>query len=336
MSTLKDIAKASGVSTATVSYVLNRNNAVKISEHTRQKVFEIAKLLRYEPNALARSVRTGYSKIIALVTSSAPPTSYFFSVFNSVCQTATSSDFSVKVYSLKGNAAQILRMLTEQRVSGVMFYGADFREFEELAVELRSRAIPVAAVNCRATIGDCPSFVSAERQGTWEAIRCLFEAGSRNVVCISHSGDFDYIRLRENAYCEALRHFIPCCEPRILKSDSFDLHSPEEPLRKMLSEPSHRPDGIFCLSDGHAYKLYQLAYDMGISIPEELSIVGYGNLHGSDMAMVPLTTTRQNFPEMGRLATETVISAVLRKALPEGKLYELPVELIMRNSVAKK
>ncbi len=336
MSTLKDIAKASGVSTATVSYVLNRNSGVKISDSTRKKVMEIAKQLRYEPNALARSVRTGHSKIIALVTSSAPPTSYFFSVFNSICQTATGYDFSVKVYSLETSGQQILKMLTEQRVSGVMFYGADFREFEELAGELKSRAIPVAAVNCRAATADCPSFVSDEKQGVWEAVRCLCEADCRKIVCVSHSGNFDYIRLREEGYCTALKHFMPDSTPQILKSDSFDCLSPDEPLRKLLTDPAQRPDGFFCLSDGHAYHLYQLAYHMGIRIPDDISIVGYGNLLGSDVAMVPLTTTRQNFPEMGRLATEAVISAALKRESSDGSLHELPVELIMRDSVKKK
>ena len=84
MITLKDIATASGVSAATVSYVMNRCDNVKISAATRRKVLAAAKRLGYAPNELARSVRRGYSNVIALVSATGLASDYFYNIFNTV------------------------------------------------------------------------------------------------------------------------------------------------------------------------------------------------------------------------------------------------------------
>lgn len=115
------------------------------------------KRLGYAPNELARSVRRGYSNVIALVSATGLASDYFYNIFNSICRTATKHDFAVKVYSLENDAPAALKMLVEQRVAGVIFHTADFNNCRTLALELQKRGVPIAAVNCRATIPDCPA-----------------------------------------------------------------------------------------------------------------------------------------------------------------------------------
>lgn len=164
MITLKDIATASGVSAATVSYVMNRCDNVKISAATRRKVLAAAKRLGYAPNELARSVRRGLFQCDCACLGHRACVRLFYNIFNSICRTATKHDFAVKVYSLENDAPAALKMLVEQRVAGVIFHTADFNNCRTLALELQKRGVPIAAVNCRATIPDCPSFASDDRQ----------------------------------------------------------------------------------------------------------------------------------------------------------------------------
>lgn len=333
MITLKDIAAASGVSSATVSYVMNRSAKVKISAPTRKKVLAAAKRLGYEPNELARSVRRGYSNVIALVCTTGLASDYFYNIFNSICRTATARDYAVKVHALENDTPTALKMLVEQRVAGVLFHTSDFNKCRELALGLQKRGIPVAAVNCRANIPDCPSFASDDRGGARAAVRHLYDAGCRNIACMTHRGTYDYIRLRNEGYRETMRELLPDRAPMFLDGTVFRSGDKTNPLRKLLADPSERPDGIFCIADGHAFHLYQLAYELGIRIPEELSIVGYGNLSGSADAMVPLTTVQQPFEEMGRLAAETVIDAAGAGKMPDDGITELPASVLTRASV---
>ena len=329
MITLKDIATASGVSAATVSYVMNRCDNVKISAATRRKVLAAAKRLGYAPNELARSVRRGYSNVIALVSATGLASDYFYNIFNSICRTATKHDFAVKVYSLENDAPAALKMLVEQRVAGVIFHTADFNNCRTLALELQKRGVPIAAVNCRATIPDCPSFASDDRQGAREAVRCLYNAGCRRIACMTHEGEFDYIRLRNEGYLEAMRELMPEKTPFFIENTGCDRHS----IRKLLKNRKKRPGGIFCIADGHAFQLYQLVYELGIKIPEELSIVGFGDLSGASTAMVPLTTVQQAFEGMGHLAAEAVIAAAGSGKKMGSETVELPASVLMRNSV---
>ena len=332
MITLKDIAAASGVSEATVSYVMNRCGNVKISAATRRKVLEAAKRLGYAPNELARSVRRGYSNVIALVSTTGLASDYFYNIFNSICRTATRHDFAVKVYSLENDTSSALKMLVEQRVAGAIFHAADFNSCRSLALELQKRGIPVAAVNCRATIPHCPSFASDDRMGAREAIHCLYNAGCRRIACMTHGGGFDYIRLRNEGYLEAMRELMPEQSPLFIET-AGDCRSPEHPVRRLLQNGEKRPDGIFCIADGHAFQLYQLVYELGIKVPEELSIIGYGDLSGASTAMVPLTTVQQAFEGMGRLAAEAVIAAAGSRRQMDSRTVELPASVLIRESV---
>lgn len=337
MVTLKDIALASGVSAATVSYVLNDCGNVKISAPTREKVLAAAKRLGYEPNELARSVRRGYSNVIALVSTTGPGSDYFYNIFNSICRTATHLDFAVKVQSLENDASCVLKMLMEQRVAGVIFHAADFGTCRELARELLKREIPIAAVNCRADIPECPSFASDDFGGAAAAVHCLHESGCRRIACMTHRGDCDYIRLRNEGFCHAMRELFPDQEPFFIDDTDFTDRPTRNRIWKLLKNPDTRPDGIFCIADGHAFHFYQLAYELGIRVPEEVSIIGYGDLSGAADAMVPLTTVRQAFAEMGRMAAESVIAAARGDGvMTSPRIVELPASVLMRRSVRKR
>lgn len=146
---------------------------------------------------------------------------------------------------------------------------------------------------------------------------------------MTHEGEFDYIRLRNEGYLEAMRELMPEKTPFFIENTGCDHHN----LRKLLKNRKKRPDGIFCIADGHAFQLYQLAYELGIKIPEELSIVGFGDLSGASTAMVPLTTVQQAFEGMGHLAAEAVIAAAGSGKKMGSETVELPASVLMRNSV---
>ena len=331
MATLKDIAEACGVSAATVSYVLNGRSDLKLTDETKRKVRSMAERLGYEPNALARSVRKGYANVLALVVSTGLNSDYFYRIFNSICRTATEHDFSLKVFSLENGEDAAIRMLREQRVAGAIFHAASIRNCRKTVEAMMRHNVPTAAVNFRSRTEGCASFASDDRQGAFDAVCRLHRAGCRKIACMTHRGTYDYIRLRREGYCAALETLLPGTPPFFIDCTTFEAGT----VASLLSEKRSRPDGIFCIADDHAFHLYQTAYRLGIRIPEELSVIGFGNLAGASDAMVPLSSVRQDFEGMGRLAAEAVISAVLQQTGKTEGGVELPASVLERESVAK-
>lgn len=334
MATLKEIAAKSGVCTATVSYVLNNRPGVRISEATRKRVLDAATELDYRPNALARSVRSGRSETIAFLYRDSNTSLYLDKVFRGIYSEATAAGFAVKNYFAGGELNDdIIRMLLEQRIAGVVIAASDIAKIRNITSELIKHQIPIITVNCDRHDLRCPSFLPDDLMGGRIGTERLIRAGCRRIVLVSCSGwdtPFDWIRNRIAGYVQALHELKPEAEPVVIN----DKELVGDRGKNIFLGPD-RPDGCFCISDEQAMRLQQIAYHCGIAMPEELSIIGYGDHPAAALAVVPLTTVSEPLCEIGARATRKLIRVINHMEVADDQITVLPVSLLERDSVKR-
>jgi len=141
-----------------------------------------------------------------------------------------------------------------------------------------------------------------------EVVEHLAGLGHRRIAHLTMAGDIEFAANRRNGYLEGMKQFAAGTQPRIIESVTDDYR---DACRKLLSEPEgQRPTAVFCVMDTVAMELMKEAIRLKVKIPEELSIVGFGNLDMAEYAVVPLTTVSQPFKEMGSLTAAKVIDAI--------------------------
>jgi DNA-binding LacI/PurR family transcriptional regulator len=342
MITIQNIAERAGVNKGTVSYVLNgKHKKARIGAETCTRIKAIAKELGYRRNELARSVATGKSNVIAFVSCDTGFWEYVGKIMAGILEEITKQNFSLKVYHLSGkNSLDIAEQIIKQRADGVIFHSPDNTDFQLIHEEMKKHHIPCATTNLSSKTA-CIGVTTDDFHGIKEAVRHLVELGHQRILCFSHqySGHkAEYIAKRKAAYLAGLKEYIgKSAKPRI---EVLPQNYSENKIiiESILNEPpEQRPTAIICISDADAMEVLQAAYQIGIRIPEELSVVGFADLEMAKYAMVPLTTIAQPFEQMGKETANMLLDIVKNKnaeMLSNVKNRKLKVNLVIRKSTA--
>ena len=308
---MKDIARDLGVSVVTVSKVL-RNHG-DISKETRQRVLKRMKELNYRPNLAARALITGKTYTIGLIV---PDLLHPF--FAQVAK-ALSGVFRKQGYSLILSSSeedpelekQELEVLLTRRVDALLIASAQwtvesFRQIEE-------QQIPYVLID-RRFVGLAANFVGVDDEAAGAlATAHLIEQGCRRIAHI-RGPETSTALGRLEGYKRALaaqglsalpEHIAP------IGTSGDDRGEPGgyEAAQKLLAT-SPRPDGIFCFNDPIALGAMRAILDAGLRIPEDIAVVGCGNVLYSDFLRVPLTSIDQDSAAIGRHAAELALSLI--------------------------
>ena len=340
MVTIKDVARKAGVSHATVSYVLNGKSGeakTRVSDIASEQVRTAAKHLGYQRNEIARSMVTGRNDVIAFVSPDIGIAEYTGRIMSGILEEATRQKFAVKVYHLAHSTPEnIIRQIIEQRVAGIIFYPSASVEFDIIWNEAGRKQIPCASANISsASVGI--GVTSDDFQGTRDAVKYLAGLGHRRISYISNKAREEFIVTRENGYIAGMKEHVPGSGNMKIAYGINTEDDENQPLiRGILSKSrDKRPSAIVCYSDFIACDILRVAYQMGIKIPEDLSLVGFADLNVAKRAVVPLTTVAQPFEEMGRVTANMLIDAIKNKRSdifekPENQ--KLEVKLVVRKS----
>ncbi len=332
MATLKDIAKLCGISTTTVSLVLNgRHTRVGISAETRARVLAAAKELHYVFNAGARNIRSGRSDAIGIVSNFMPDSVYIWSVLNGITKASARLNYTTKFFLYSADDEDgLIRQIVGQRVAGVLIPFSPTGFAAKLVKECAYNDIPVVAINSLNTNEIyCPNFAADDAMGGRLAAEAMIKAGCRRIIYLqSNSPRLHWYRRRTDGFLATLAAQAPEVETiPVAQREIRDL-SPSTALGRLLLG-DRRPDGIFCYSDDFAFPFERFAMRNGISIPDELSIVGYGNHLGGALLPIPLTTIEEPLAQMGEQALELLHS----KENLEPVCHLLPVRLLCRETL---
>jgi LacI family transcriptional regulator len=337
---LKDVAQAANVSVPTASRILRKINLSRFSEETCKKVWEAAEKLRYRPNMLVKGIQTGLTHTIGVMIP--PYDSYWASILYGIHDTLISVDFvPINLWVRHGNnyssggpvddLEQIHRLI-DRRIDGVIMWPPITPEFYAHNEELTSRNVPVITIDHELPPEfGADSVTTNEEQGAELVAKHLLDLGHRH---IAHLGD---IGLETYSWAQRRRRFF---EKEISKVNGTSFFAVEKPKEADGIEIAKRilaanPTAVYAATDVLARYVYLAAGELGLRIPEDISVVGFADLDFAAYMMPPLTSVRQKGYEIGRKAAKLLINRIQGKYIEHAvQNIEVNCELIVRGSTA--
>lgn len=331
--TIKEVAQDAQVSTTTVSHVINNTRFVE--PETRDRVMAAMQKLGYHPNSLARSLRSGVSKTIGLIVPDAANL-FFAEVARKIEDDGYRQGYSVILCNSDNNPQKqtnYINTLLTKRVDGVIFISSGGRVEDLLKFSANQIPVVVADRDVPQELADI--VLLDNEQAGFDATRHLIDLGHTVIACITGPDDLSPSMQREKGYRRALREAgIPYQQDQIIAGD-FSFKSGEAAAQKLLSV-KHRPTAIFALNDMMAIGAMTALRKAGLSVPEDVSIVGFDNIELASAVNPALTTIAQPIDEIARQATELLIHRLLGSRIGKNQRVILKAGLIRRESTAER
>lgn len=336
--TLRDIADRVGVGPATVSVVLNGSRSgTKVSETTRAAVLKAASELNYRPNALARSLRTRRTGIIGFFSGYQyvdPRNEYIASVISGMQAGCQANDLDLLLYTpqVSHTAEDIVRNLADGRFDGLVVTA---RPEHPIAHLLASAQLPVVAI--ADPLPDLPCVLADAAEGGRLQARYLARKGHKKVLYVPSDYPFLSVLDRYEGFFEE----ATCLGMEVVMATPVSGHGPvadwEVERSVKLSEADmsclqseHPCTAIQCWDDAPAYRIASQLAEAGISVPQQVAVMGYNGCTTSVEPRWKLTTICANWPQVGETAVQ-VLAAMI-----QGRNYAtetvLPVHLVEGNT----
>ncbi|HCG5235081.1 TPA: substrate-binding domain-containing protein [Vibrio parahaemolyticus] len=331
MATMKDIAKLAGVSTSTVSHVINKTRFV--SEEISERVNNAAKELNYyAPSALARSLKVNRTKTIGmLVTTSTNP--FFGEVVKGVERSCYHKGYSLILCNTEGDnerMRQSINTLLQKRVDGLILMCSSL-EGERIDVFERYPDIPVVVMDWGPMLFTSDKIQDNSLRGGYLAAKYLIDCGHTEIGCITGPLIKHQAQMRYEGYKRAMNEAgLKFNANWIIESD-FECEGGYQAFKKM-AERGTLPSSIFVSNDMMAMGVINAANELGIKVPDDLSIIGYDDIHIAKFISPSLTTIHQPKYRLGQAAVETLVRRLDDKS-NEAQVVQLEPTLVVRNSV---
>ncbi len=332
--TIADIATRSGVSKTTVSRVLNEKPDVDAK--TRKLILKIIQDTGFVPQKSAINLVKGKTGLIGLVVPSLT-NPYSLTVIQGVAEGIAETDYELVLYTtslMEKNQKRFIPRLTGNVTDGLVVLLP--RNFEKYGDELFKTHFPTVLVDHRGVGGvgsKFPSITAANRPGAYEATKYLISLGHRRIGFITGIMDFGCSRDRLEGYRDALREASIDFDSELIEYGDFSRHSGKECAMKLMGISS-RPTAIFCSNDEMAFGTMDVARDMGIRVPQDLSVIGFDDLPTAGFSVPALTTVRQPLHEMGRSAASLLLEQISGGA-PRNKDIVLGTSLVIRDTCSR-
>ncbi len=304
---IKDVAREAGVSTATVSHVIN--NSRFVSEETRTRVRAAIARCQYYPNAHARSLASGRSQTLGLLISDiANP--FFPELVKSIEAAAFEQGYDVVLSNTNYDPARTsnyVRRLIERQVAGVALMTSELDM--ALVDELASRHVPVVFLDLDAPGVNMSNLCIDYAVGIEAAVRHLVALGHREIAFIGGPERLRSAVRRRDAFRASMRQHLPAAPaPRIYEGD-FQLAGGRAAARAMLAE-RQRPTAVMTANDMMAFGAMQEFLAAGVRIPQDVSLVGFDDVAFAALSQPPLTTVCLPRTELGLRAVEALLATI--------------------------
>ncbi len=328
MATMKDVADLAGVSTTTVSHLLNGTRYV--SPDLSERVLEAIKELKYRPYGIARSLRRKESRMIAtVIPDNTNP--YFAEIARRLEDSCFDAGYNVIVCNSDGSPEKefrYLELLLEKGVDGIVFV-ATGRDPDSIEM-LREQRLPLVVVDRDVEFTGGDTVLIDNTYGGTIATEYLLEHGHRRLGCISGPCGLRPSMRRVSGFLSAAASYGITVPEDSIVAGSFTSASGYEALLQVLGRDDP-PTGVFVCNDMMAVGAICAAQELGYTIPHDLSLVGYDGIELTRYTSPPLTTVEQPFQ---RLADRTIELLLSRIADPdyEPRREILQPRLIERSS----
>lgn len=319
-----DVAKAANVSQSSVSRAFNPGSSIK--ESKRQHILKVAREIGYRPNALARSLISGQSKIIALVVAQMDNSFFSMSIeqFSSLLQDL---GYQVLLFvSEAGEQDELIQRILDYKVDGVLLLSVTLSS--EVAKRCERHGIPVVLYNRNLPDTKTNSVVSDNLSGGYMLGEYLLKKGYRRIGYIRGLNDSSTSIEREIGLKKALGAHGYNLLASI--SGDFNFEKAQQATKEMMD--NYRPDAIFASNDYMAIAaINTLRGDYGLEVGTDIGVVGFDNIPESGWEGYKLTTAEQPVKTMVELATSLLIDQINSGKL-KSELIRLPVRIIERQT----
>ncbi|MFZ4848281.1 MAG: LacI family DNA-binding transcriptional regulator [Caldilinea sp.] len=325
--TIRDVAREAGVSVSTVSRVLNGKDDV--APETAELVRQVIAQLGYASSMAARSLRSRTTHVVGLVVPGIwhPFTSL---VIKGVNEVTLAHGYDLLVYAsgrshdsaLSSWEQQLVAQLNGSVTDGIIVVTPNAANYRT--------ACPVVAIDPHQASTDFPAVLATNYQGALDAMAYLVSLGHSRIGCITGRLDLQSARRRLDGYRDGLAHWGIEADPALVATGDYSRSLGAECARRLLAL-SAPPTAILAASDETAFGVYDVAAELGVRIPADLSVVGFDNTLESASVSPPLTTVDQAIESMGRLAAEIVLKLIQGHPW-ESQLQRVPTQLVIRQS----
>lgn len=331
--TIHEIAKALNTTASTVSRALNNNP--RISEGTRKKVFEMAKKLGYEPNAMASSLRRGQSKIIGIIVPYADRI-FFSSIIRGIEEEVKKSGYNVIIcqsYEKIENEVEDINALLATQVAGIMIsISRETNSYEHLKKVIQKNK-PLILFDRTTDNLNTSSVVIDDYQGAYSAVTHLIQNGYKKIAFFSGNKQVSIFRERFRGYLAAIKdHNLPIVDEYVIEVPS-DVEQGKKVTQGLMSL-KHKPDAIFSSSDFSALGAIKWLIQNNYRIPKDVGVIGFGNDPFTQYLDPTMTSVDQKSKDMGKTAAQVFLEQIDGKNPVHRKVLLTP-ELIIRESSAK-
>ena len=329
--TIKTIAEVAGVSVATVSMVLNKKDN-RISDVTRQKILAIAKKLNYQPNVIARSLVTATTKTIGLLI---PDVSnpFFAEIAKHIESELSKCQYNVFLCNSNNDRQKeqtYLYELASRNIDGLILASVNLEEVSTQQA-LQALKTPVVVLD-RCSDDDLNAVSIDNRSGGGIAAQEFLRQGHRKAMCFCGSLEYKNIRERVAGFTEVWNE-IAYIGPDLVFPGEMTVASGYERACQLMELIRQREiTALFCTNDLIAFGAYKAFKEAGLSIPDDISLIGFDNIEFAEYLVPSLTTIEQPVAAIGKRAATVLLNLVGHKITEKGN-YVFPVNLIRRNSV---
>ena len=328
MKTIKDVARAAGVSINTVSRALN--GKPDVNSETKRQVLEAAERLNYMPNRLARGLRSNKTGVIGVIVADiANP--FFSAVVKGMGEAAKDLGYSIILQDTGENCEneeEAIHIMQSEHVDGVLI--TPVQTDKKSILMLEESGIPFVLVARHFSDVDTDFVVADDVQGGYLATTHLIEKGHERIAFINGPSYNSSAIERFQGYNKALNEHNIKVNERLITNGALTMEDGYAHARALLAKSAPNPTALFTFSDFVALGAMKAVREAGLRIPDDMAIVGYDDIAFAFCLEVPLTTVRIPKREIG----EEVVS-ILGKKMSGEKCHSrlrMPVELVVRQS----
>jgi len=328
--TINHVAQRAGVSIKTVSRVVN--NEPNVSPATREKVLKAVEELAYQPNPSARSLAGKRTFVLGLLYDN-PSANYVIDVQNGALAASRAQGYDLLIHPCDHRSPTLIQevtgLLDQSRVDGLILT-PPLSDLSAVLERLIASKLPFVRIAPAVDKHLSPYVATNDRDAAYQMTLQLLTLGHQRIGFICGHPDHQAVAGRYQGYCAALGdHGIEVQEKYVVQGyNSFE--SGEQAARKLLAL-TPRPTAIFAANDDMAAGTMMVAHQLGLNIPNDISVAGFDDTPVAHQIWPSLTTVRQPIQTMAQTAAELLLTQVQGKKLPSADT-ELESSLILRDS----
>lgn len=323
--TIKDVAKAAGVSTTTVSLALAGKG--NISDETRKRIFSLVKDMNYIPDWSGKNLKGGKTNVIALYVYSIR--GYYSQLADAICEEIHKYGYELDIVVADHRDSIMSGLLGKRNDGAIILHHAVSNEDAQILIE---NEIPVVFLDRNIT-GKKASCVLLESYKTgWTSAKYLYEMGHRKIMFVKGTDTFDAVK-RFQGFCDFLQEQGTKLDERYCIHGDFDRNIAYQSMMAFLESGNPLPDAIFACNDDSAFGCFKALDEKGIKVPDDVSVLGCDDIELSRWYIPSLATVSTDIDQQGISAARALMELINGEP---SKTVTIPGKLIERASCIRK